>query len=67
MSVPSVQFQKFMEKVVDMSNHSHRLRKYKRRKDNAVGDSKKWTRLSLLYWRYWFLVHGDPVCLWDAE
>lgn len=47
-----------------MDSNYHRLRKYKRRKDRAAGNPKKWDYLAALYWRYWFLVHGDHTSLW---
>lgn len=50
-----------------MSSARHRLRKYQRRKDRARGNSAKWDRLALLYWRYWHKVHGQHACLWEQQ
>ena len=46
-----------------MSSPRHRLRKYKRKKDAAVG-TDRWEWLARLYWRYWHKVHGGHQSLW---
>lgn len=47
-----------------MADNRHRLRKYQRRKDRARGNREKWNYLAMLYWRYWFKVHGEHGRLW---
>lgn len=50
-----------------MSGDAHRFRKYQRKKDRARGDRAKWSRLAMLYWRYWFKIYGEHVSLWAQE
>jgi hypothetical protein len=44
----------------------HRLRKYQRKKEHAVGQRIKWERLAKLYWRYWHKVNGGHSPLWQG-
>lgn len=50
-----------------MSDKFCRLRKYRRKKLNAVGDPQKWDRLARLYWRYHYQVYGPHVNLWKQD